>query len=75
VCASAIATDNGDTADASTWLATARSWAGSVAGWTYTTTGPYSSGGYFVRVTQDEGPGSGAAITLANGGGTHDDRT
>ena len=75
VCASAIATDNGDSTDAATYLATAKTWAADVDGWTYTTTGPYGNGDYFLRITQDGNPNSGASISLANGGGTHDDRT
>jgi glucoamylase len=74
VCASAIATDNGDTTDAATYLSTARTWAADVDGWTYTTTGPYGNGDYFLRITQDGNPNSGASISLANGGGTYDDR-
>jgi hypothetical protein len=46
-----------------------------VAGWTRTTTGPYGSGSYFLRITPDGQPNSGATIGLANGGGSHDDRT
>ena len=75
VCASSIATANGDTTDAATYLSTAKTWAADVDGWTYTTTGPYASGSYFLRVTQDGNPNSGQSISLANGGGNHDDRT
>ncbi len=46
VCASAIATDNGDSANAASWLATAKSWASKVVGWTATSTGPYGSGSF-----------------------------
>ncbi len=74
VCASAIATDNGDTTDAATYLSTAKTWAADIDGWTYTTTGSYGNGDYFLRVTQDGNPNSGATISLANGGGTYDDR-
>ncbi|QMU78639.1 hypothetical protein GXW83_25970 [Streptacidiphilus sp. PB12-B1b] len=74
VCASAIATDNGDSADAATYLATARTWAADVDSWTYTTTGSYGNGDYFLRITQDGNPNSGATISLANGGGSYDDR-
>jgi glucoamylase len=74
VCASAIATDNGDTTDAATYLATARTWAADVDGWTYTTTGSYGNGDYFLRITQDGNPNSGATVSLANGGGSYDDR-
>jgi glucoamylase len=75
VCASQLATDNGDTTDASSWLSTARSWAGQVSAWTYTTNGSYGSGAYFLRITQDGSPNSGSSISIANGGGSHDDRT
>ncbi|MBS2964671.1 hypothetical protein KGA66_16560 [Actinocrinis puniceicyclus] len=74
VCASSIASANGDSTDASTYLSTAKSWAASVDGWTYTTSGPFGNGSYFLRVTQDGNPNSGASIGLANGGGTWDDR-
>ncbi|MBC3844250.1 glucoamylase [Streptacidiphilus sp. 4-A2] len=74
VCASVIATDNGDTTDAATYLSTAKTWAADVDGWTYTTTGSYGNGDYFLRITQDGNPNSGASISLANGGGTYDDR-
>ena len=74
VCASSLATSAGDSADAASWLALAKTWASDVAGWTYTTTGPYGGGDYFLRLTPDGQPNSGATIGLANGGGTHDDR-
>jgi glucan 1,4-alpha-glucosidase len=75
ICASTIATDNGDSADAASWLALAKTWASDVAGWTYTTTGPYGNGDYFLRITPDGQANSGASISVANGGGSHDDRT
>jgi glucoamylase len=75
VCAAQIATTNGDTADAASWTATAKTWASKVVGWTYTTSGPYGGGSYFLRLTPDGQPNSGATIGLANGGGNHDDRT
>ncbi|HEU5355529.1 MAG TPA: glycoside hydrolase family 15 protein [Actinocrinis sp.] len=74
VCASSIASANGDSADAATYLSTAKSWAASVDGWTYTTSGPFGNGDYFLRITQDGNPNSGASIGLANGGGNWDDR-
>ncbi len=74
VCASSIASANGDSTDAATYLSTAKSWAASVDGWTYTTSGPFGNGSYFLRVTQDGNPNSGASIGLANGGGNWDDR-
>lgn len=74
VCASSIASANGDSTDASTYLSTAKSWASSIDGWDYTTSGPFGNGSYFLRVTQDGNPNSGASISLANGGGNWDDR-
>jgi glucoamylase len=75
VCAASIAADNGATGLAATYTDTALSWASQIDNLTYTTTGPYGSGDYFLRITQDGNPNSGADITIANGGGTHDDRT
>jgi glucoamylase len=75
VCAAAIAVDNGATGLAATYQATAQSWASQLDNLTYTTTGPYGSGDYFLRITQDGDPNSGASIGIANGGGSHDDRT
>jgi glucoamylase len=75
VCAASIAVTNGATGLAATYQATAQSWASQLDNLTYTTTGPYGSGSYFLRVTQDGNPNSGASIGIANGGGTHDDRT
>jgi glucoamylase len=74
VCAAVIAQDNGATSLAATYQATALSWASQVDSRTYTTTGPYGAGSYFLRVTQDGNPNSGASISVANGGGSHDDR-
>ena len=42
---------------------------------TYTTTGSYANGDYFLRITPDGQPNSGTSISIANGGGSHDDRT
>ena len=42
---------------------------------TYTTTGPYGNGDYLLRITPDGQPNAGTSITIANGGGSHDDRT
>jgi len=75
ICAAVIAEDNGDTGLAMTYQSTARSWASQVDELTYTTTGPYGNGDYFLRITPDGQPNAGTGITIANGGGTHDDRT
>ena len=75
LCAASIAEANGDTADAATYQSTAQSWASEVDGLTHTTSGPYGSGSYYLRITPDGQPNAGTSIGIANGGGSHDDRT
>jgi glucoamylase len=75
ICAASIALDNGDTTLAATYQSTAQSWASEVDELTYTTTGPYGNGDYFLRITPDGQPNAGTDISIANGGGSHDDRT
>jgi glucoamylase len=75
LCAASIAQANGATSDAETYQSTALSWASEVDSLTYTTTGPYGNGDYFLRITPDGSPNSGDSISIANGGGSHDDRT
>ena len=75
ICAASIAEANGDTGAAATYQATAQSWASEVDNLTYTTTGPYGNGSYFLRITPDGQPNAGTSISIANGGGSHDDRT
>jgi glucoamylase len=74
ICAASIAEDNDDTSLAATYQSTAESWASEVDDLTYTTTGPYGNGDYFLRITPDGEPNAGTDITIANGGGTYDDR-
>lgn len=69
--ASLIAEQNGDTANADTFRSTADTWASKVVGWTYTTTGPYGNGNYFVRITPNGNADDGSTVTIGNGGGTH----
>ena len=38
---------------------------------TYTTSGPYGNGDYFLRVTPDALPNNGTSIGIANGGGNN----
>ena len=59
VCAASIANANGDTDAAATYLTTAQSWASEVDDLTYTTTGPYGNGDYFLRITPDGQPNAG----------------
>jgi len=75
LCAASIAEANGDTADAATYQSTAQSWASELDNLTYTTNGPYGSGSYYLRITPDGQPNTGTSIGIANGGGSHDDRT
>ena len=75
LCAASIAEANGDSADAASYQSTAQSWASEIDNLTYTTTGPYGNGDYFLRITPDGQPNAGTSISIANGGGSHDDRT
>jgi glucoamylase len=75
ICAASVAEANGAASLAASYQSTALSWASGLDGRTYTTTGPYGGGDYFLRVTPDGNPNSGASISIANGGGSHDDRT
>ena len=73
ICAASIAETNGATSQAATYQLTALAWASGVDTATYTTSGSYGSGDYFLRITPDGSPNSGAPISIANGGGSHDD--
>jgi glucoamylase len=75
ICAAAIAEDNSDPSAAETYQSTARAWASEVDNLTYTTTGSYGNGDYLLRITPDGQPNAGTDISIANGGGSHDDRT
>jgi glucoamylase len=75
LCAASIAETNGDASAAATFQTTAESWANEVDSLTYTTNGSYGSGSYFLRITPDGQPNAGTSISIANGGGSHDDRT
>jgi glucoamylase len=74
ICAASIASANGATSLAATYQSTAQSWASSADSMTYTTSGSYGNGSYFLRLTPDGQPNAGTSISLANGGGSHDDR-
>jgi glucoamylase len=75
ICAAYIANANDDTAAALQYQETAQTWASEVDDLTYTTTGPYGNGDYLLRITPDGQPNAGTDITIANGAGSHDDRT
>lgn len=74
VCAAEIAKRNGDEASAMIYLAAADDWARNVERWTATTTGKYSDGNYYLRITQKGNPDSGDKIELNNGAGFFDER-
>ena len=74
VCASVLAGDQGDSTDAATYLSTAQTWASDVDGWTYTTDGPLGSGDYFIRIAPNGQPNDSTTISIANGGGSYDQR-
>ena len=68
VCAADIARRNGDAASAARYLATADDWQAKVKDWTVTTTGPYSKGPYFLRLTKDGNPDAGTRYDIGDGG-------
>ncbi|MEU6174181.1 glycoside hydrolase family 15 protein [Streptantibioticus parmotrematis] len=75
VCAANIATANGATAKATTYLAKADSIQAAVDTDTYTTTGSLAGGSYYVRITPNGNPNNGDTVNIANGGGSYDERS
>jgi glucoamylase len=73
VCAADLATQSGDSASASQYLKTADEWNANIEKWTLTTNGPLGKGSYYLRITQGD-PNSAASLSIANGGGSHDQR-
>ena len=74
VCAAHLAQANGDAASAQRYLATADDWQARVKGWTVTTTGPYSEGPYFLRLTKDGNPNAGTTYTIGDSGPSNVDQ-
>jgi glucoamylase len=74
VCAAQIARANGDVASAQRYLATADAWQAHVKAWTVTTTGPYSSKPYFLRLTKDGNPNAGTTYDIGDSGPTNVDQ-
>lgn len=89
VVASKIAQANGDTTRAATYMRVADYWQQNVQGWTYTSTGIFGSGKYYIRLNPASKVGSGSGlsyygpsfgpdtanyVSIGNGGGTHDQR-
>jgi glucoamylase len=69
-----IARKNGDGSRAQLYLLVADSWRANLDHWTVTTTGPYSSEPYFLRITVDGNADAGTKIQLSDGGPLIDQR-
>jgi glucoamylase len=65
--AAAIATRQGDAADAAVYQAVADGYQRSVAGWTVTSTGPYSASPYYLRLSRTGDPNAAIFYNLGNG--------
>ena len=74
VAAGRIADVNGDRASARVYRATADHFQRSIKGWTVTTTGPYGSGRYFIRLSKNGDPNEAVIYNLGNGGPDADQR-
>ncbi len=74
VAAARIADTNGDAASARVYRATADHFQRSIKGWTVTTTGPYASGRYFIRLSKTGDPNAGTTYNLGNGSVEADER-
>jgi glucoamylase len=68
VCAAALARANGDAGASARYLATADTWRAHLKSWTVTTTGPYSSKPYFLRLTKDGDPDAGTTYAIGDSG-------
>lgn len=73
ICAAEIAQESGDMAKANAYRAKADDWRNQVDEWTFTTTGSYGNGRYYIRISEDTNP-NGGNVSLGNDGGTHDER-
>ncbi len=73
--AAKIATVNHDAAHARLYQATADDFARNIKAWTVTTTGPYGSGRYFIRVSKTGDPDAALSYGLGNGSITVDQRS
>ena len=74
--AAKIATVNHDPAHARVYQATADDFARNIKAWTVTSTGPYGSGRYFIRVSKTGDPNAAISYGLGNGiNGSFDQRS
>ncbi|MBS7531896.1 hypothetical protein IC619_015595 [Hazenella sp. IB182353] len=74
VCAADMAKQNGDLNRANTYLSKADEWQAKVNEWTFTTSGVYGDGQYYLRIDENGNPNDGQTIHIANGGGSYDER-
>jgi glucoamylase len=74
VAAASIAEENDDPSRARVYHAAADDFQRSVKGWTVTTTGPYATGTYFIRVSKTGDPNAAISYNLGNGSITADQR-
>ncbi|MGH9880288.1 MAG: glucan 1,4-alpha-glucosidase [Pyrinomonadaceae bacterium] len=74
VCAARIAALNQDQQSAGAYLKKADEWAANVERWTATANGPYDSGKYYLRISENQDPNDGAKIEINSGGGSYDER-
>ncbi|WP_434633659.1 glycoside hydrolase family 15 protein [Chromobacterium sp. CV08] len=89
VAAADIARANGDDASAGRYLSAADYWQQNVSAWTYTTSGGFGNGSYYIRINPAARAGAGTdrasfnpaagpdtpqTLTVKNGGGSHDAR-
>jgi glucan 1,4-alpha-glucosidase len=75
VAAARIADLHGDGAAARVYRSTADYFQRSIKGWTVTTTGPYGSGRYFIRLSRTGDPNAAISYGLGNGSITADQRS
>ncbi|HEX3689290.1 MAG TPA: glycoside hydrolase family 15 protein [Solirubrobacteraceae bacterium] len=73
--AAAMAQANGDSARAQLYRATADDWRRHVEPWTVTSTGPYSSQPYFLRLSKNGDPNAPTVYNLGNGSVDADQRS
>ncbi len=74
VCAADLATQAGDTNDATRYLQTADAWRNNVANWTFTMDGFFGDKKYYIRIDDNQNPNAAAELTFGNGAGKRDER-
>jgi glucoamylase len=74
VCAAEAARRNGDKDSEQRYLTTADEWAANVEKWTATKTGKYGDGNYYLRLSNNGTPDSGASLSVNNADPPFDER-